>query len=153
MGFYPNSANRMVIALGRVYISDKPKMQVLRYNFHSHLTHTTRTKNQLKILIFYFQFPLKHRNKFLNILPWPNDSYVSKIFEAPNISIDVVTKPNENLGIKNIYCILDRLRSALLGQEQKTIRETRASSKALPLIIAKKQDLQRTEHSATNILC
>lgn len=73
---------------------------------------TSITRINLALLVFYFQFLLRGRNKPRNILPWPNSSFSSKKFKGtPNVSIDVVTKPNKNLGIKAVYCIPDGLQS------------------------------------------
>lgn len=74
------------------------------------LSKTRITRIGLGFLILGLHFLLSCGNKSRSILPWTNISFLSKqLIRQPNVSINVITKPNENLGIKLDYCIPDGL--------------------------------------------
>jgi hypothetical protein len=78
----------------------------------SSLPKTRITRISLSFLVFEFHFLAGGRNKPWSILPWSECSFLSKHFKrALNVSINVISKPNKNLGIKVDKCIPDGLHS------------------------------------------
>lgn len=54
----------------------------------------------LSLVILGLHFILRGRNKPRHILPRPNSPFFPKYLKrAPNISINIVTQPNKNMGI------------------------------------------------------